>query len=221
MLLVVTSAGDPELRLLVARPSVAIVVPAHLSQSGWVYEVGSGATARLCTSRGEIGGDEISGVLTRIQRVDTGDLAHIHEDDREYVAAEMTAFLAAFISDLSCPLFNRPTANSLWGPSWTSEYWWRASAKEGFPVCCNRDGACSDFADAIVVGSKVIYDKALLPESAVQLSRTLAARAGVSLLASRFCKTHGAFQGASLRPELRETVLDKIEELCALTGSLT
>src|SRR5215813_9231603 len=103
MLLVVTSASDPDLALLAARPSVTVVVPSHLSQSGWLYRVGVGARAQLITSRGTMRADELSGVLTRTQRVWTSDLQHIHEDDREYVAAEMTAFLAALIQELPCP----------------------------------------------------------------------------------------------------------------------
>jgi hypothetical protein len=220
MLLVVTSASDPDLPLLTACPSVAVVVPAHLSQSGWLYKVGASATARLVTSRGDTRADELSGVLTRTQRVWTSDLQHIHEDDREYVAAEMTAFLAALINELPCPLLNRPRANSLWGPSWTSEHWWRASTKEAFPVCCNYNQRCTDAASVVVVGTKTIYDKSPLPDSAVDLSLVLAARAEVSLLEARFCRVHRALQGVSLRPELNHNLLVEIEEHCALAGRL-
>ena len=218
MLLVVTSANDPDLALLSTRPSVAVVVPAHLSQAGWRYEVGAGRLSRLVTSRGEVGADELSGVLTRSQRVWKRDLPHIHEDDREYVAAEMTAFLAALIHEMPCPLLNRPTANSLWGPSWTSEHWWRAAAREGFPVCSNRQAICTDVASIVVVGKNAIFENGLLPDRAVDLSLLLAASAEVNLLETRFCREHKALQDVTLRPELNRDVLVEIERHCALAG---
>jgi hypothetical protein len=221
MLLVVTSSGDSELALFTSRPTIAVVVPAHLSQSGWFYQVGEGALARLMTSRGDIGGSELSGVLTRIHRVLPGDLPHIEADDREYVAAEMTAFLAALISEMACPLLNRPAANSLWGPPWTIETWWRAAAKEGFPVCCNYDKLCTDLASIVVLGRDTIHRDNTLPDYARALSESLAACAGVSLLEARFCKTHQALQQVSLRPKLTGDLVAKIEEHCALGQRLS
>lgn len=220
MLLVVTSANDPDLTLLSARPSVAVVVPAHLSQPGWLYKVGAGRLSRLVTSRGEVRADELSGVLTRSQRVWKRDLPHIHEADREYVGAEMTAFLAALIHEMPCPLLNRPTANSLWGPSWTSEHWWRAAAREGFPVCCNSDRSCTDVASIVVVGKRAIFESGLLPESTVDLSLLLAVNAEVSLLEARFCREHRALQDVTLRPALNHDLLVEIERHCALVGRL-
>jgi hypothetical protein len=219
MLLVVTSANDPDLALLTKRSSVAVVVPAHLSQSGWSYKVGAGARARLVTSRGETKATELSGVLTRVQRVRASDLPHIHGDDREYVAAEMTAYLAALIHELPCPLLNRPAANSLWGPPWISEHWWRAAAKEGFPVCCNYDKKCADVASVVVVGTNTIPDTGL-PEGAVDLSIVLAARADVSLLEARFCQHHKALQDVTLHPKLNHNVFVEIERHCNLAGRL-
>jgi hypothetical protein len=39
------------------------------------------------------------------------------------VAAEMNAFLVAWLTSLTCPIFNRPTATSLCGPAWSVEHW--------------------------------------------------------------------------------------------------
>ncbi|MGE5245569.1 MAG: hypothetical protein ACM3SQ_15200, partial [Betaproteobacteria bacterium] len=142
MLVVFTSWTDPDLPLFKARPGVGIVVPAHLSQPGWRYQVGCGTRANLVTSRGPIVASDITGVLTRTQRTWPAELPHIAPADRDYVAGEMTAFLAALLNELPCPLLNRPTATSLWGPPWTPEHWWRAAAAEGLAVCRNDD--CSE-----------------------------------------------------------------------------
>ncbi len=216
MLLLVTSSSDPELSLFTSRPTVAVVVPAHLSQSGWSYEVGKGALARLVTSRGNIAAGEVYGVLTRVQRVWPSELPHIEADDREYVAAEMTAFLAALINELPCPVLNPPAANSLWGPPWTAEHWWRAATMEGFPVCCNYDRVCTDLASIVTLGTNTIHNDNTLPSEARDVSRFLAARAGVSLLESKFCRKHQAVQQVSLRPTLNQDLLAAIEEHFAL-----
>jgi hypothetical protein len=212
MLLLVTSSSDPELALVTSRPTVAVVVPAHLSQVGWSYEVGKGALARLVTSRGNIAAGQVHGVLARIQRVWPSELPHIDPDDREYVASEMTAFLAALISDLSCPQLNLPTANSLWGPPWTMEHWWRAATKEGFPICCNYDRLCADLARIVVLGTNTIHSDNTLPTDARDVSVVLAVRAGVTLLECKFCRKHQALQRVSLRPSLSQDLLAAIDE---------
>jgi hypothetical protein len=132
MFLVVTSSTDPDLSLFKSLPRTAIVVPAHLSQPGWFYEVSKGEHARLVASTGVLFAHDISGVLTRIKRVWPGELPHINEEDREYVASEMTAFLAALLNELPCVVVNRPAANCLLGPPWTAEHWKRTAADAGF-----------------------------------------------------------------------------------------
>jgi hypothetical protein len=215
MLVVVTSSADPELQLIKSSRCVAIVVPAHLSQPGWCYEVGSGAQARLVTSKGTIAADDVSGVLTRMQRAWPAELPHINEEDREYVASEMTAFLAALLNELPCPVFNRPAANSLWGPPWTSEHWWRAATAEGLAVCRNDDNLCDDPAEIVVLEGKVLRGGSTLPDGAKASSLRLAERAGVLLLGAKFCLRHGALQQVSLRPELNEELIRIIERRCA------
>lgn len=214
MLLVITSSSDPELDLLKSRRNVAIVVPAHLSQSGWSYEVGKGAHARLITSRGSIRGSDVSGVVTRAQRPWPADLPHIVEADRDYVASEMTAFLAALVNDLPCPLFNRPAANSLLGPPWTIEHWWRVATQEGFRVCCQRDGSCEDLVKVLVLDGDVIHDGKTVPVHAGSLVSRLAVRAGVRFLQADFCVSHGGLRRVSMRPSLDHDLLDMIEHRC-------
>jgi len=66
---------------------------------------------------------ELRGVVTRIANVHASDLAHIVEQDREYVAAELNAFLTAWLDSLRCPVINRPSASSLLGPALSHERW--------------------------------------------------------------------------------------------------
>lgn len=219
MLLVVTSSCDPELGLLQARPGAALVVPAHMSQPGWFYEVGRGAQARLVTSRGVMCGGDVSAVLTRTQRAWRSDLLHIDPEDREYVAAEMTAFLAALLNELPCPLFNRPTANSWWGPSWTQEHWWRAASKEGFPVCTNDNDLCAESQTVLLLGDKVMSPDKRLPEHESKCVLRLAELAKVRLLEAGFCRNHEALQRVSLRPALDEGLLTAIEQHAVTAGA--
>lgn len=54
--------------------------------------------------------------------------------DRVYVAAEMHAFLLAWLTQLPCPVLNRPTVNSLAGPAWRQERWVTIAAGLGVPI---------------------------------------------------------------------------------------
>jgi len=73
-------------------------------------------------------------VVTRLPAVDAGDLPQIAPSDRAYVAAEMTAFLLAWLTGLTCPVLNRPTPQCLSGPLWGRERWALAAAKLGIPA---------------------------------------------------------------------------------------
>jgi len=66
---------------------------------------------------------DISGVLVRASHVAAEDLGHIAEPERRYVAAEMTAFLIHWLTQLPCPVLNRPSAGCLGGPGWHPEHW--------------------------------------------------------------------------------------------------
>jgi hypothetical protein len=147
-----------------------------------------------------------------MQRAWPAELPHIDPEDREYVASEITAFLAALLNELPCPLFNRPTASSLWGPPWTDEHWWRAATAQGLSVCRNDDRICNDSAQVVVLGGKIVRG-AIADGLGVSVVR-LAAQAGVLMMGAKFCVGHRALQHVSLRPPLDEDLLDAIEHYC-------
>jgi hypothetical protein len=133
LIVVVASRFDASLRGLGeawSGRSVRFLTSEDLSLPGWRYYGGGAAGA----GRAVIGGhvvraDEITGVLTRTTGVWEGELIHIEAKDRAYVAAEMSAFLMAWLSALDCPVLNRPVPGSLAGPCWRPEQWATVAAR--------------------------------------------------------------------------------------------
>jgi hypothetical protein len=97
--------------------------PADLSQPGWKFRLRNAVDSVAVVAGRPIATARIAGVITRLPIVNEYDLAHIVESDRRYVAAEMTAFLLAWLTSLKCPLLNRPTPQCLSGPCWRQEKW--------------------------------------------------------------------------------------------------
>jgi hypothetical protein len=164
-----------------------------LSARGWRYcpggEVGASVIGGKLTRA-----DQIDGVLTRLPYVSESELGSIVACDRSYVAAEMTAFLSAWLSDLRCPVLNRPTAECLMGPHWRREKWVLTAARLGIPIvtACRSvpDGMNDGWSDLLcrstalnVIGQSCVgnADESLC-ESAVALAKA----AGVGLLRARF-----------------------------------
>lgn len=134
MIVVLASPHDQACGRLVAdwAGRARLLTCQDLSVKGWRHGPGE-------VDASVIGGrltrtSEIEGVLTRLPLVEQSDLGNIVPGDRGYVAAEMTAFLAAWLSDLRCPVLNRPTATCLMGPYWRREKWVLTAARLGIPV---------------------------------------------------------------------------------------
>jgi len=139
MFVVRAEGGDaPAQRLVASWPGEAgLLTCRDLSRPGWRFPAGP--------ERGRAGGDggtaviggrsvpaaALAGVLVRLPCAFERELGVIAAGDRSYVASEMTAFLSAWLSDLSCPVFNRPSPVHLMGPSWSEEGWRWAAARLG------------------------------------------------------------------------------------------
>lgn len=137
VLVIVASHHDSDARSLAARwayHGAALLTVEDLSVAGWRHGLEGSQGDRAVVSGRVVASAQIAGVLTRWPAIFPQELHHIAPQEREYVAAEMTAFLRAWLTQLSCPVINRPSAGSLIGPAWRPEQWVHAAARLGIPV---------------------------------------------------------------------------------------
>jgi hypothetical protein len=147
-----------------SRSDVVVVTPGDLSRPGWCFRPGTRASAMVAGNE-VLRSEEIAAVITRLPWVSEFDLPQIVPADRAYVAAEMGAFLLAWLSELTCPVANRPSPNCLCGPFWRHERWVAEAARIGLPVeparcVTDKDGAqyatssCSRRISVAIVGKR-------------------------------------------------------------------
>ncbi len=118
-----------------AGPATARTLSAEdLSQPGWRFYTDAPDKSVAVVGGTAIPCREITGVLIRRPYIIEAELAHIHSADRHYVAAEMSAFLFAWLVSLTCPMLNRPRDFYLLGPPWRQEQWMRAAAALGIAL---------------------------------------------------------------------------------------
>lgn len=133
---------DATARDLAGRwPDTRVMTSRDLSRRGWQHRVGfdanlSGEARHDCAViDGEVVPVEtIEAVMGRLGGVIGGDLPHIVDEDKEYVASEMTAFLLSWLTSLPCPVINKPAPWGLAGPALRPEGWARLAASLGIPV---------------------------------------------------------------------------------------
>ncbi len=174
---------------------------------GWVVAAGDGANDVAVVSGRHVAVADVSGVVTRRPSVLAEELADIHPDDRGYVAAEINAFLVAWLGALRCPVVNRPTPTSLCGPGWGAAHWRAAAARCGFTLA--RRPAERSHA-VVVCGPRVFGARS---EATRDSAQALARSAGVTLLEVHLAGSR--FLGASACPDLssdevRDAVLDEL-----------
>lgn len=208
MLVIVSSnydTGAQELRARWGNQCARILSCEDLATAGWAFSPGSRDSVAVIGGQ-VIRSSEITGILCRRPAIFAEELLHTAPDDRAYVAAEMNAFLLAWLSAQRCPVLNRPVAPSLSGPNWRPEQWIHAAARLGIPVRPYTRSAPARF-DAVaadesievtVVGSRCIggRDGVHAPQA-----RELARAAGVELLSVLF-DADGRFTSARLFPSL-------------------
>lgn len=219
MLVVLAHPRDLAARAMADRSpqSVCLMTPRDLSQPGWRHHVGGHGEEWCVVSGRPIPTTSLRGVITRIPCVSPADLTHIAVGDREYVAAEMTAFLASWLTRLRCPVMNRPDATSLMGPNRGRERWLLLAARAGLRPAERRytaPGHDAALASATVTVIDQQWTGAVAPELGAQAVR-LAERAGVDLLTVQFDSpdSDGAFVCAELTIELgSESVVNTLLE---------
>jgi hypothetical protein len=210
---VVASRHDPRARALVDgwRPHGAALLSCEdLSVRGWRYEVGRPCDATAIVEGQAVPSAAIRGVVTLRPFVFAPELVHVAPVDREYVAAEETAFLFAWLSSLSCPMLNRPVGSSLSGPAWARARWMHEARASGFSIDPAPDP--HDAFAVCVIGPRCIGSS---DPRVVRPALSLARAAGVDWL--RLSLVNGVdgprFVGADAipdpsSPELLENALD-------------
>lgn len=128
--------NDVAARALVQRwraagEQAALLTCADLSRPRWRYVAGDLGAGRADVDGQLIATPAIRAVITRMPAVGEAELGHVHKDDRVYAAAEMQAFLLAWLSSLECPVLNRPSPSSLAGPSWSVAQWVQRALRLG------------------------------------------------------------------------------------------
>jgi hypothetical protein len=215
MLIVVGGARDAEARAAVdqlGRDRAALLDAADMSRPGWRLSPHAPRSGRVVAAGRAVAVEAIEAVLVRRLAVHPQELTHVHADDRDYVAAEMTALLAWWLCALAVPVLNRPAAGALCGPAWRPEQWCVFAARNGVPAIV-MERSCSlalppepATAQAVVVGKRVLGDA---PASVRQSARTLAKAAGLELMSAGF-DAHGALVAASALPRLTPEIVGAI-----------
>jgi hypothetical protein len=211
VIVVLASRGDAAAAALAARHAdagVRVMGPDDLSQEGWVFHLDDPARGTAVLNGRPLPAAAIAGVVTRLPAVTEHDLPHIAQPDRGYVAAEMNAFLLAWLTSLDCPVINRPTPECLSGPHWRQERWVVAAQRLGIPVQpVYRKANAAAAVDpepghtVTIVGTQHF---GAVDDVLMQRAHALADAAGAELLTVAFDGRHrdARFVGAGLWPDL-------------------
>jgi hypothetical protein len=199
MIVVFADEHDESAQDLVRRwtgREAALMAPSDLSRAGWSCN-SHDPLRSVCV----IGGachraSSIEGVLIRRSAVLASDLLHITPDDRNYVAAEMNAFLTYWLTAIGRPVLNHPTPRSLSGPGWYPEHWMFYAFRSGLRVKDHKRSVGphatqhpawpehpAPYVDLTVVGESAIGD---VSTGLAAKARELAKSAGVKFVRFRF-----------------------------------
>jgi hypothetical protein len=217
VIVVVAGRHDAAAKAFVERGAaagVALLAPSDLSHPGWRFRLdrrGNPSAATAVVGGELVDAGAIDGVLTRLPQVSENDLGQIVPADRAYVAAEMSAFLLAWLSALPCPVLNRPTPSCLAGPCWAPERWVHLAARLGIPVRPVRRRAADAGIDPAPTNEEsdgpaitvTVVGKHCLGTSDPRLAgqaRRLATVAGADLLAVHFALDAAAARLVSADP---------------------
>jgi hypothetical protein len=151
----------------------------------------------------------LRGVINLVPAVLPVLLTFYDEEEREYQAGELHAWLTFFLSSLACPVVNRPTAVSLTGPALSALSWLRLARAAGVATAHvaldSRNVGRSlrrpvpDGDDVVCVGGRAVSATGSHAEDAAE---RLARAVGVEYLRAWF-DGDGRLIGATSVPDLR------------------
>lgn len=172
------------------------MTPRDLSYVGWQCNSRHPAESR-CVVGGHIQAvREIDGILVRSPTILEDELECIVPADRNYVAAEMNAFLVYWLTAIERPVLNRPTPRSLGGPGWYPEHWTHCAGSVGLNVLPRTRSVTATsidpavwadhggpFVELTLVGDRTFGEA---QPGLIDKARRLARASGVSLVTLRF-----------------------------------
>jgi hypothetical protein len=197
MWLVLAHDGDVTARELVRSwpDATRLVSPADVCRDGWSLRMTARGSDVACAVAPAADLAEVAGVLTRLSVLDVRDVPAVHHEDRPYAAAELGAFLLAWLDACPVPVVNRPRPGCLNGPPWSRELWAAAAAEAGLPVATAPSSVAENLT---VVGRQVLGEADPLLAAAVL---RLAELAGTFLL-DVTVDEKSRFVAATARPRL-------------------
>jgi hypothetical protein len=214
MLLVLCSHMDTAAHAFVTRfagRGVRSLTCASVSQQGWKMAVrGKDGAAEVELIAGIDGArvrlDEIEGVITRLGYVSGNELGHIVPEDRSYVAAEMHAFLFAFLEALPRRVVNPPSPGCLYGPNIRAVQWRRLARQLGIPVEQDLRAVGASPTSCPSMDVTVIFEQSIgkPPQCALRWTQQLAQCVCVPYLTARYADVQGGlyFAGVDTYPNI-------------------
>jgi hypothetical protein len=191
VIVVVGSRHDSTARAIVeALPAAALCAAEDLTRPGWVWSLdfargkspAPGDTARWVVDGRIVDDREVTGVYVHRTYVYPEELVTTHQDDREYLAAESTAFLIFVLSRTAARVVNPVADGALGDDAIRPERWMPIAATLGLdpvPLRLRRGRAIDTPVNTVtveVVGSDAFGDA---PPRLRAASITLAAKLGV------------------------------------------
>jgi hypothetical protein len=124
-----------DLALMLPHGTTTVVTASDFHQSfRAAISVGDFSSSEITLGGARITAGEISGIVSTIPGFLPQEFYYIEPADREYVCAEMTAFLIYFLSELACKKLNPPSPRSLCGLGLNRIEWLTAAAGCGVPI---------------------------------------------------------------------------------------
>ena len=135
MIVIIGSRHDSVARSIVAAlPTAALCSAEDLTRPGWVWSVDSFEPNRWVVDGNVVDDPHVTGVLVRRTYVYPEELVGTHPDDREYLAAESTAFLIFVLSRTGARVVNPVCDGALGEDVIRPERWIATAADLGLDV---------------------------------------------------------------------------------------